>query len=115
MGINVKFTTIRNNTNTDSYWTTSDPAVSTKREQVETIATQMGLQFETLEDQLTSSKEYTAESMELWQSFVDAVAVSISDNIYARNTYHTLAGHKLKIKVIDTVTNEVIRDEEVIF
>ena len=115
MGINVKFTTIRNNTNTDSYWTSSDSAVSAKRDQVEAIATQMGVQFETLEDQLTSSKEYTAESMELWESFVAAVTASIPDNIYARNTYHTLAGHTLKIKVIDTVTNEVIRDEDVIF
>jgi hypothetical protein len=116
MGINVKFTSARNNTDTDFYWTTSDPAVSAKREQVQTIATQMGVQFETtvLEDQLTSLKEYTAESEELWHSFVAAVAESIPDNIYARNSYHTLAGHSLKIKVTDTVTNQVLREADVI-
>lgn len=116
MGINVKFTSARNNTDTDFYWTTSDPAVSAKREQVQTIATQMGVQFETivLEDQLTSSKEYTAESGELWQSFVAAVAASIPDNIDSRNSYHTTAGHTLKIKVTDNVTNQVLYEEDLI-
>ena len=116
MGITVKFISIRNNTDTDFYWTTSDPAVSTKREQVQTIATQMGIPFETTvsEDQLTGSREYTAETEESWKSFVAAVAADIPDNINVRNSYHTTAGHILKVKVTDALTNQVVVEDDII-
>lgn len=106
MGLTIKFISTRSNTNNEFYWVTNDPAIEPGRSQVMNIATQMGIPFETTvsEDQLTCIRSYTTTNNIQWQSLVSAVETSVPNNINVRNTYHTEAGHNLKMEIIENDT-----------
>ncbi len=101
MSANIKFVTTRTNTNTDFWWTTTDPAVVALRNAASEIADQMNIPRETFisPDQLTYTVSYLVNDETHWQQLAAAVTASIPAMTSTRNSYHTAAGHSLKLEV----------------
>jgi hypothetical protein len=108
----VKLITTRDNTNTEFWWTTTDPAVASLRNAALAVANQMNIPNEIAvsADELSCSIAYSVDSEQQWQDFVAAVAASQPTLSDARNAYHTNAGHTLKLEARIPETKKRIRD-----
>jgi hypothetical protein len=113
---NVKLITTRANTNTDFWWTTTDSSVASLRNAALAIADQMGIAHETTvsPNQLTCSVTYSVTSEQQWQDFAAAVTSSLPTLSGIRNSYHTNAGHNLKLEARLTESNELVKDINIV-
>jgi hypothetical protein len=112
----IKLTSTRGNTNTEFWWTTTDPVVVSLRNEVLAITNQLNISTEisVSPDQLTCIITYYASTEQQWLDFLAAVAANVPTLTNTRDTYHVNAGHSLTLEARIVETNELVKEMTIV-
>ena len=105
----------RPNTNTDFWWTTTNPAVVSDRNNLAALFEENDVLSEQTisSDGLTCTKTYTVENQSQWATLVAESRIRIPNIGQNRRGYHSANNHTFKLEV-RAETGELLQEVQII-